>query len=126
LADSDSDGIPDVWESAYFGGDTAAARDADADSDGMSNWQEYVAGTDPTNTLSYLKFDNLTIQSGATLTFGAVSNKTYTIQYTDAPGSGQWSKLADVYARATNHAEVVIDPSSNTSRVYRIATPQQP
>jgi hypothetical protein len=55
---------------------------ADRDGDGMLNWQEYVAGTDPANALSYLKIDSITEGVGATLAFGAISNKTYSIQYT--------------------------------------------
>jgi hypothetical protein len=64
----------------------AADRDADSDGDGMLNWQEYVVGTDPANALSYLKIDSITEGVGATLAFGAISNKTYSIQYTDAFG----------------------------------------
>ncbi|HVE50487.1 MAG TPA: PQQ-dependent sugar dehydrogenase [Casimicrobiaceae bacterium] len=45
--DSDADGLPDWWETAYFGSTTAAIAAADSDSDGFSNLAEYSAGTDP-------------------------------------------------------------------------------
>jgi len=55
LLDSDSDGIPDNWETAYnLNANSGADRDLDSDGDGMSNLQEYYAGTDPTNALSRL------------------------------------------------------------------------
>src|SRR5207249_3652446 len=55
LLDSDSDGIPDNWETVYSLNATSGAdRDLDSDGDGMSNLQEYLAGTDPTNALSRL------------------------------------------------------------------------
>jgi hypothetical protein len=126
LADSDFDGIPDVWESSY-GLNSTNAVDAgdDPDHDRMSNWEEYIAGTDPTNGLSYLAIDRLTPGGPATIEFQALSNRTYTVSYSDDL-SGSWSKLADVVARATNRLETVIDPNTGTNRYYRLSTPQRP
>lgn len=45
--DSDGDGIPDRWESQYFGNATSADPNADPDGDGRNNLQEFVAGTNP-------------------------------------------------------------------------------
>jgi hypothetical protein len=92
----------------------------------MSNRAEYIAGTDPTNAVSYLKINSIAAGGSATLTFGATSNKTYSIQYTDRLGSGAWAKLKDVVAARTNRTETVFDPNFTTNRCYRIATPQQP
>ena len=46
-ADSDSDGMPDEWEQRYFASMTAAAVNADTDSDGYTNIEEYLNGTNP-------------------------------------------------------------------------------
>lgn len=53
-ADLDGNGIPDVWEIARFGaiGVQGAGADDDSDHDGASNAQEYIAGTDPTDSKS--------------------------------------------------------------------------
>ena len=127
LPDTDGDGIPDAWETLYgLLPGSAADRDLDADGDGMSNWAEYIAGTNPTNNLSYLKVDATVLGGGATVSFGAISNRTYTVQFTDAVGGGSWNNLADVLARSTNRVETISDPLFTTSRYYRITTPQQP
>jgi YVTN family beta-propeller protein len=47
--DSDEDGLPDVWETAYFG-DLDQGPDGDYDGDGLTNLEEYETGTDPTKT----------------------------------------------------------------------------
>jgi hypothetical protein len=127
LADSDGDGIPDEWETRFgLASGDPSDRDLDSDLDGMSNWAEYIAGTDPTDELSYLKVDALIGGSGAAISFGAVSNRTYTIQFADDLESGQWFKLGDVVARATNRVENISDPNFVTNRYYRVATPRQP
>jgi hypothetical protein len=127
LADLDHDGLPDVLEES-LGLSTNNPADAslDLDRDGMSNLAEYLAGTDPTNSLSYLKIDSIVAGGGATITFGAVSNKTYSIEYTDALRAGSWSRLTDLVARPTNRTETLVDPVFTTNRFYRVATPRRP
>ena len=127
VADTDGDGLPDAWENAHgFISTNALDRASDSDSDGMLNWEEYLAGTDPTNGLSYLKIEDLDASSGAVLTFGAISNRTYTAQYSEALAPGAWLKLTDVVAHPTNRAVIILDLPAGTNRFYRITTPQQP
>jgi hypothetical protein len=52
MADSVGDGIPDSWRQNYFGGtgqttDTVSCANCDADRDGISNFAEYIAGSNP-------------------------------------------------------------------------------
>ena len=46
--DSDGDGLVDSWEETYFGGLEEGLHD-DYDGDGYTNFQEYQAGTNPTD-----------------------------------------------------------------------------
>lgn len=49
-ADTDGDGMPDWWEDENgFNKSSAADASLDADSDGLTNLQEFVKGTDPKN-----------------------------------------------------------------------------
>ena len=125
--DTDLDGIPDDWEAAYgFGTNNVADGTIDFDGDGMSNRAEYYAGTNPTNSASYLRVDGPVLGGGgATLTVGAVSNRTYSVLYCDSLGTPGWSKLGDIQAKSANHVESVTDPGGSTNRFYRVVTPAQ-
>ena len=127
LADTDHDGLPDVWETGRpgFGVNDPSDGARDDDGDGMSNAAEYFAGTDPFDATSYLKV-NLTIPGQATINFNAVSNRTYTVQYTDGLTPPLWQKLGDALARTNTRPEILIDPSAGTNRFYRLVVPMKP
>ncbi len=125
--DLDGDGLPDGWEADY-GLNTNCVADAalDPDGDGMSTWQEFIAGTDPTNQLNCLKIDSLTLTNATELEFLAMSNHPYTVEYTDDLQVAAWNRLTDLTAYATNHVETVVDPGGGTNRFYRLVVPKKP
>ncbi len=126
LADTDHDGLPDIWENEHGLMATDPSDGArDDDGDGMSNAAEYFAGTDPFDAASSLKL-GITTTNGAVLQFTAVSNRTYTVLYADQLPPGQWTKLADVLASGVTRIETVTDLNSRTNRLYRVVTPIQP
>jgi hypothetical protein len=59
-------GLPIAWLLTYFG-TTNVNPNADPDSDGMSNRQEYLAGTDPTNHNDNLQITAFSTAPGGTL-----------------------------------------------------------
>jgi parallel beta-helix repeat protein len=70
-----------AWLQQYGMATDGSADLADADGDGLNNWQEWVAGTDPTNAASVLRLSppSLTV-SNVTLTWNSVTNRNYSVQ----------------------------------------------
>ncbi len=89
--DSNSNGIPDSWQSTY--GVTNAVDDPDGD--GSSNYAEYLAGTDPTNKSSVFAINVPQITGGSNLLirWSSVLNRFYTVQAATNL-TGGWSTLS--------------------------------
>ena len=82
--DSNNDGIADAWELLNFGS-LNVDPNADADNDGMSNRQEYLAGTDPNNAQDVLQITMASFGHDGTtvsLTWSSVPARQYYIQET--------------------------------------------
>jgi hypothetical protein len=127
LADADADGLPDDWETQNgFNPGVNGDQQLDFDQDGLTNGEEFIAGTDPRNPLSYLRIDLGLNGQSAQLNLMALSPRTYTVEYTDDLGSGNWQRLGDVSARTTNRVEIIPDLQWTPGRYYRLVTPQQP
>lgn len=126
LADTDHDGIADVFEQA-LGLDINNPADAllDLDGDGVNNRSEIIAGTSPTDASSYLRIEENITPGAAALQFAAVSNRTYTVQYADGLAGPAWASLRDFAARSNNVVHQIVDPSWTTNRYYRVVTPRQ-
>jgi Bacterial TSP3 repeat len=94
--DSDGDGIPDWWTTQYFGhatgqaGDQSRASD-DADGDGLTNLEEYFAGTNPKSSSSVLVLHIATASnSTATLSWPAVPGRNYQVLTTAELSNPDW------------------------------------
>ena len=72
-----------------------SADAADTDHDGHNNWQEWMAGTEPTNALSALRLASPVITpTNVILTWTSVANRTYTVeQATNLGGAPAFSVL---------------------------------
>jgi hypothetical protein len=127
VPDTDQDGLPDDWETNNgLNPDNAGDALLDPDGDGLTNEEEYIAGTDHLDAASYLKVDQVSAAEAVAIEFIAVSNKTYTVQFTDNLNSGLWIKLSDVAHQTVTRTEILLDRSPGPNRYYRLVTPRQP
>jgi hypothetical protein len=128
-ADADGDGLPDPWEVANnYPTNDASNASLDLDGDGHTLRQEYIAGTDPSNAVSVLRFDPVALGAGGGLQFYALSNRTYSVQFKNSPSVPMWSSLQQILTVPTNSTAVVTDPGATNSpqRIYRVVVPAQP
>jgi hypothetical protein len=85
MADSDGDGMPDIWERRFnLLPDSAEDGDADHDADGMSNADEFKAGTHPMDKSSVFRLD-ASAEEGIRLSWGSISNRLYTVFRAEPP-----------------------------------------
>jgi sugar lactone lactonase YvrE len=114
-------GIADWWQLAHFGY-IGIDPNADPDHDGMSNYQEFWAGTDPNNPNSVFKIVSATVTNGSPqVSWSSVLGKSYNVQFSSDLIT--WSTIA---TSVPGNGSVVsfIDPSSplqGVTRFYRVS-----
>lgn len=89
-SDVDSDGLPNAWEAAYFQSDSHASAQSDADFDGQSNLDEYLAGTHPNNSLDRFTA-NTTALTAETLRISCAGKMGRRYQLQHSPDMQQWT-----------------------------------
>ena len=93
------DGIPDGWRRQYFGGsgtttNAASCAGGDPDHDGVSNFNEYVADTNPTNALSYFKIQSVTNAGGIKVYYQSSASRKYSLFYATSLTAGAWNPVS--------------------------------
>ena len=123
-----------AWQTNYFGSgytnNPAAAPDADPDGDGMSNTNEFLAGTNPTNSLSGLRIISVVQQSNdVVITWTTAGVRTNAVQATVGDANGGYTNnfndisgsiIIPVSGDATTNFTEIGGATNNPSRYYRI------
>jgi len=94
-----NDGIPDSWRLRYFGSvnNYLSQAAADAEGDHANNWQEYIAGTDPTDAKSLLSAatdcGNAQQPQDCVIRWPSVSGKQYVIERAASLFGAGWTPV---------------------------------
>jgi hypothetical protein len=128
--DTDHDGLPDEWELANrldpLDPTGINSSLGDTDGDGMTNWQEYQAGTDPQNSQDALRFDHVSCSNlVCLLEFKTHTGRTYAIERLNAFGPiSTWVAFTN-FIPGTSGTVTVSDPQTTAGYFYRLkVTPE--
>lgn len=116
------------WRLANFGtinNSGNAADGADPDGDGLTNAQEYGAGTDPNSAASTLRVSSvICMGNDVAVSFPSVAGKTYRLECSSIVQPGSWTTVQDNIA-GTGSVVTITDPgaAAQTRRFYRIIVP---
>lgn len=123
--DSVGDGVADTWRALYFSGDgtttnNQSAASADPDGDGLSNEQEYNAGTSPLDNQSVLRLDGSFAGHAATLNFLGVAGHRYALETTDSLSSPEWRTVFYNIVSDENQKLLDFDTGGVSNGFYRL------
>ena len=116
------------WQIRYFESTTnpAAALDADPDGDGMNNQQEFLAGTDPTDSASVFRIINISTEGDdLRITWMTGSGKTNALQSASGDDVYSTNSFTDIFIvtntidSTTNYLDVG-GATNAPARYYRV------
>ena len=122
-ADSNVDGIPEGWTQRFGLNPTDPIVAASTpDNDPHTTLEEWIADTDPTNALSYLRIETISNLPPVTVQFLSSSNRLYTLLGTtnlaEADAFNAVPGQADI--RGTGGAQTLTDTNAAAVLFYRV------
>src|SRR5207244_618881 len=92
----------------------------DSDEDGLSNRDEFIAGTNPRDAFSQLAIHEVRRDaSGLSLFFSSVNGKTYAVEFSESLPTANWQALGNVVGDGAE--QIMTDTNAlMRQRFYRI------
>lgn len=119
--DLDRDGLSDPWEEQYGTPETFGDGTNDCDGDGVTDYEEYVADTNPTNPASWFCITNLALSGSCSIAFHSSADRAYSLECADNLVTGRWMAVSGQTNQAGPGGRMTLtDPSDPESRFYRV------
>ena len=117
--DQNGDGLPDDWQEAHFGADPALwpAPSVDSDGDGVSNRNEFLAGTSPGDASDVLRVTVSPGAQGLHLQWNSKPGAFYQLQ--SSADLGTWVNVG-IPRLAAGSVDGLVLAGESTSAYYRI------
>ncbi len=117
--DGNGNGMADSWERDYFGSaSTNRTALTDTDGDGLSDYEEFMAGTNPTNAASRLNV-SLTLQSNVWVRLQWPSTPAHGYRLQSTTNLVQWAPVMD-WTRASSSTMTQLLARPIRSTLYRV------
>ena len=110
--DADGDGMLDSWEQQYFNTITFLPN-ADADADGFNNLDEFIAGTNPTNSNSFFNLNAFKGDNNFILQWNSVDNRIYNVLINNNLIFGDFNNLSGDLPYPINSYTDVVQRTGN-------------
>src|SRR5439155_20015147 len=123
VPDFNFDGLDDRFQRQYFPLFTApeAGPNADPDGDDFNNRAEYISGTVPTNSLSLLKIESVTLTSGGSIvTWQSAPQKRYQVWSRLDVAGDPWQTVGTPVVATDSLTQFIDGSATNSFRFYRI------
>lgn len=120
FADANTNGIPDGWELAQFKTITPQrTQSTDTDADGLGDWAEFVAGTDPNNPPPPFRITAQSLAGNVVqLSWPSVTNHSYRVHA--STNAITWSPFSNWFAAAGTNTSYAFSTATNASRFIRV------
>jgi hypothetical protein len=121
FVDANSNGISDAFEQYYFGSvSPGRTQQTDTDHDGVTDFAEWIEGTDPTNSASALRVTATMLQPGNTLRLRWNSVPDHAYRALGSTNLISWTPLSDWINPQAVTASFYVPATNRAANLFRL------